>query len=226
MDSLKGAQCQTEKGTPKYVFKNYTKNRRIGIVPQEWSFEKFKDHFQKDMGELLRKASARFQMKLILHRFGLSGRANYPLRAECVVERAMPTVRLLFAEQLKLGDLVAVIGYEQGEVNDRVTLASIVDSWMNGSIVQLLGEFELAKSEGSQLTEQDTKLRQELNEQMGYPNSPALGRAVSGDEGICSEAIDSLSGLLEKLTKITGRARPRAIARAYLDSLKNIARLE
>jgi hypothetical protein len=96
---------------------------------------------------------------------------------------------LLFAEQLKLDDLFAVIGYEQKEINDRVTLKSILNFWMSGSLVQLLGEFELTETEEKHLKEEDGNLRKRLNEEMGYLNSPALGRAVSANEDVGRKAV-------------------------------------
>jgi hypothetical protein len=225
IDSLKDGDRRTKSGKPIYVFKHYTRNSRIGVVPQEWTFEAFKERLQNDLGGLLRKVSDDFQMELILHRFGLSGRDHYPLKAECVVAKAMPTLQVLFAEQLKLEDLLAVIGYEQKEVSDRVTLKSVLNFWMSGSIVQVLGAFELTEGEVKQLNDRDREFRKTLNAEMGYASSPALGRAALADAETARKAIDGLGNLLEDETT-SGSARSRTIAHAYVNSLKNIANLE
>jgi hypothetical protein len=225
IDSLKNGDHRTREEKPIYVFKNYTRNSRIGVVPQEWTFEVFKERLQNDLGKLLRKVSKDFQMELILHRFGLSGRDHYPLKAKCVVARAIPTLQVLFAEQLKLEDLLAMIGYEQKEVNDRVTLKSVLNFWMNGSIVQVLGDFELTESEVKQLNDGDREFRKTLNAEMGYASSPALGRAALADAEMTRKAIDSLGNLLKDETT-SGSARSQTIAYEYVNSLKNIANLE
>ena len=220
---------------PKYNYKQYTDNGRIGVVPKGWTFERFYQSFQEDFLKVIDSRRTLVpkdewdwekrdleKMELIVHRFGLSGRNYYGFISPVTQAYAIQKIQELFAGILDAHDLLALINYEKDEVN---IPAAIID----GPIVELISDqIELTEDERKVMESRDQLLRSGILDALRRKSIQDLGRYLLRKD----------KGQMEELSKKTGKQlclllaggtlefdqlRCEVIAEAYLDTLRAIA---
>ncbi len=216
---------------PKYVFKNYTSNARIGVVPKGKSWEDFYRDFQKDFEKVI--AARRelvdewnwdnFKLKdieLVAQTFGLSNRNYYAFKHELRRPHAVPRIREVFAETLDLDELIAVIGYEYDE------MARITDIIMKRPIIELIGDqIPLTNRQRRALERHDQALKDGVVANQQCNSVQELGLALLRSQDERMKAGKTLAEHLEN--SVRGFRKQAAlcaqIAQDYVNTLADVA---
>lgn len=229
-------------GKPKYVFKKYTSHVRIGIVPKGWSFDRFYEELQADLAKVIdgrefllpklpgagKRAKPLGRIELIVQRFGLSGRDHYGFRSELRRDHAIPALQQLFSSVLDLNDLMSGIGYELPDQDTRLTLFTLAERMLAGSIAELLtGTLTPPELAAVEKQDKDLVLKQQLIEQQGCRNVEELARDVLRGQQQRALAESNLTRLLNTVPELQlgGPQRCHVAAAEYVDALTAIGRI-
>ncbi|MCE9646000.1 MAG: hypothetical protein K8S20_08375 [Chloroflexi bacterium] len=225
------------KGRPKYVFKEYIKQCRLGIVPKGMPFDKFYQSFERDLKKLYKyqlrgSGTSKNQLgkfEVIIHRFGLSGRDRHgfdKFNTEATKRHALPKFRLLLAETLDVEDMLAIMGYEKTNIDEKENFAAILEDVKGQAAILDFVEPAirgLTKKQKNSLRDNDQKIKERLLFQSGFRTSKELEQAM--EEGrVRKLAEETLSGILEELPpfdKDPGLCRK--ISSLYLGNLHDLS---
>lgn len=228
---------------PKYLFKQYTRNARVGFVPIGWSFQQFYETLKQDLDILFKeKNMARMaqdnllpalqsnplrDVEITVQRFGLRDHYTYPPDDSPIRQRqATLNIRELLSEALPQEDLVQVIGYEHGQTG------SIADLMMDGPILELADSVELTAQELNGIRAADHDLKLAVLHQCGILPPGArtdtdvswgirqLGRRLAAEMPLRTPAADRLKTALAPV--VNDPAQGRAIADSYINTLAAI----
>ena len=234
-----GIQLDSATG-PKYLFKQYTPNARVGFVPIGWSFQQFHETLKQDLDILFKEENmARMvQVNLLpalepnhLHgveitvqRFGLRDHYAYPPDDSPIRQRkATLNIRELLSEALPQEDLVQVIGYEHGQTG------SIVDLMMDGPILELADSIQLTTQELNDIKAADHDLKLAVLHQCKIlpPGAQAganvnwgirqLGRRLAAEAPLSAQAANRLATSLAQF--VNDPDQGRSIADSYINTL-------
>jgi hypothetical protein len=220
---------------PKYIFKNYTRNARIGIAPKDWTLQEFSDHLQEDLEKVMKVKRElvpewdwdKFDLKdieLIVSRFGPSKRDYYSFKSELSRPRAVPNIREVLADTLDIPALVKVIGYEQDE---KLGMASITDDIMEGPITELISDqIPLTNRQRRALERQEQALKDGIVADQGCSSVQELSQVLlKGDAQQILATRNELAQLIA--TDVPQIAKkPQLcvqIAQDYMDTLMAVA---
>ena len=215
---------------PKYVFKNYTANARIGIVPDGWTLRQFQRYLQHDLEKVIEARKMLVpdwpwdekelkDIEVIMQGFGLSRRNRYPFESELRRPHASPKVIEALADTRKDDDLVAVIGYAQDE------MVNLTNAMMDGPITELTGII-LSKLQRQKLEEKDEIIKNELLADQQYYSIQDLGWGLFCTDAQQKQAVaNKLSALLARYVPQTKPQLLDNIARDYIDTLSAIANI-
>jgi hypothetical protein len=224
---------------PKYAFKEYIKQCRLGIVPPGMTFEDFYRAFQQDLviayehrDELEIVDINNFE--IIIHRFGLSGRDRYgfdDFMLEDQRKHALPRIRELFADNLDLKDLIALIGYERKIQNDNREVEAIFEIMMDDTIKDLVLKQvgDLSPSEQKSLEDADLNLKKKLLRRFGQTTVQALARNLlqqsKKQQTACDVIARSIQEIRDRPKSFNNLRRRELIAQTYIGTLVDIAGL-
>jgi hypothetical protein len=219
----------------KYVFKNYTPNSRIGVIPAGWSFEEFYQAFQTDFAEVIAGRETLFpngpyslkDIEVILHRFGLEDHYifKHPLRSQ----EAIQDTKDLIGDGIKdAAGLLSAIGYE---IQDDVTIA---DAISEGTIGELVSQ-EVDADERELLVRQDLLLKLTMLFNLGQMTLDTQPILAYLEQAACHTTHAFVRGgyrkdnAQERLTRFVMRLldssndswqRSQQIAQLYLENLE------
>lgn len=211
---------------PKYNFRPYTENTRIGLVPTGWTFEEFRKAFQQDLERVLEhrrdlinhdwEKSDLEGVEVMLHRFEAVGRNHYPFRSAFSRHIALGNIKDLLAENLEPAELLTVVQYGLGEdLRDRI---------LDSAIPDVVGEaVKLRPVERAELREVDGLVKGELLDRVGAPSIPDLGRGLVGGRIDVGRTETDLAEIIQQRVPRFTLRRSRRIASAYLSGVQSAA---
>jgi hypothetical protein len=223
----------------KYIFKEYIKQCRLGIVPMGMDFETFCHQFENDLNvafthrdELQLPNVNVKDFEIIIQRFGLSGRDRYGfdrLNQEAQRKHALPRIQELFSISLFPKDIIALIGYEQSTDNGTVDIEPIIDGILAlGTIHDFLGEgvVELTRDQSKALVEHDPVLKQDLLQKMEFETLRGLAGYLVQDEENLKSTSKILAQEIEKIPEFSKFPQKCSrISQNYVDTLADIAEI-
>ena len=234
----KGVQF-TYNNHEKYIFKEYIKQCRLGIVPMGMDFETFCHQFEEDLIIAFENRDEldlpRVDVKgfeIIIQRFGLSGRDRHGfdrLNREDQRKHALPRIQELFATSLILKDIIALIGYEQSAQDGKVDFEPIIDGILDlGTINDFLGDgyLELTSDQVRALNKNDQDLRQGLLRKMDFETLRRLAIFLKQDDRNRTNAKRTLTRLIRKIPEFEQHPqRCSQISQNYVETLADIAEI-
>lgn len=223
----------------KYIFKDYIKQCRIGLIPMGMSFNKFIEEFEHDLTvayqnrEILDLPNAEISnFEVIIHRFGLSGRDRRGLEnfnPDGLRPHAIPRVQELLACTLFPEDIVALICYEQSPIDDKFELEPIInDLLVLGTITEFVGDTipKFTQAQKEALVKDDQTLKSKLLEKMGCDTLRNLARLLCGNTKEQADAKDMLARLISQLPEFKEKSQsPGRISAVYIKTLSEIGSL-
>jgi hypothetical protein len=225
------------KGRPKYVFKEYIKQCRLGIVPKGMPFDKFYQTFEADLKKLYRHqlrgpGSSKNQLgkfEVIIHRFGLSGRDRHgfdKFNTQATKRHALPKFRLLLAETLDVEDMLAIMGYEKTNINEKENFAAILEDVKGQAAILDFVEpviRGLTKKQKSSLLNNDQVIKEELLFKCGYRTPDQLEQAIADGKGR-QLVEETLTSILEGMPAFDKDPElSRQISSLYLGNLHDLS---
>jgi hypothetical protein len=223
----------------KYIFKEYIKQCRLGIVPMGMDFETFCQEFEKDLiiafthrDELQLPNVDVKGFEIIIQRFGLSGRDRYgfdELNQDAQRKHALPRIQELFSISLFSKDIIALIGYEQSTQNGSVDIKPIIDGILSlGTIHDFLeeGVVQITRDQKIALNENDTAVKQKLLQKMEFESLRGLAYFLVQDAENLRSAIDILTQEIGMVSEFSGfPQRCSRISQNYIETLADIAEI-
>lgn len=210
-------------GRPKYNFRQYTENTRIGLVPEGWTFEAFRREFQDDFTKVLAARAALVPgaakvmgIEVMLHRFGSVGRYHHPFESEFSSHLALARLKELLADSLDSEELLTIVQYA-GTLDTRAALLGAPIADLAGPAVPLSG------GERRRLEAADGPIKGELLAALREPDLPRLGRDLRAGQVDHRRAAESLAGSLAQHVPHLDGLRAAGLAEAYLHGLESIA---
>lgn len=237
-DMLKQAGIKTShEGRPIYVFRDYTRNARLGIVPRGMTFDHFYRGFERDLKKLHKVYIKELDLpkndlddfEVIIHRFGLSGRDRHGFEGFNPAFRnkhALPKFRVLIAETHIPDDLLAVMSYEQRSMNGKENLAGILHRLKDeATIAELVSHKieDLSRTERQLLEEKDTAIKRRLLSIMGLNKDADLGNALL-DKDMKTLAKESLERVIGGMGIFKKRPEHcQQIAELYIETMCDLS---
>jgi hypothetical protein len=229
----------TYRDREKYIFKDYIKQCRIGLVPMGMNFDKFSEEFEHDLAIAYQNRAALglpkgdiADFEIIIHRFGLSGRDRHGLEKfnqGGLRPHAVPRVRELLASSLFPEDIVALICYEQSADDGKVEMEPIIEGILAfGTITDFVGETvpKFTQVQKKALADNDQALKVKLLEKTGCASLRDLARRLHGDQKEQVRAKGMLTRLVAKLPEFDSNpATPGRISAEYIETLAEIGGL-
>jgi hypothetical protein len=172
--------------------------------------------------------------EIIIHRFGLSGRDRYgfdDFMLEDQRKHALPRIRELFADNLDLKDLIALIGYERKIQNDNREVEAIFEIMMDDTIKDLVLKQvgDLSPSEQKSLEDADLNLKMKLLRRFGQTTVQALARNLlqqsKKQQTACDVLARSIQEIRDRPKSFNNLRRRELIAQTYIGTLVDIAGL-
>ncbi|MCL4530668.1 MAG: hypothetical protein M1282_14810 [Chloroflexi bacterium] len=227
-------------GHPKYVFKEYIKQCRLGIVPIGMPFDAFYRDFERDLDTVYENRNAKLHLglgkvdrfEIIIHRFGLLGRDRYgfpEFKSKAQRKHALPEIRNLFAENLPIEDLMTVIGYQTKKNKKHKSTETILNLMLSDTVLGLIQQQigDLSAKEKRVLRDGDQALKKALLKELGQTQIPALAYGILKDPGQKEKAVQSLvrsvASLPDTPRSFQESNRSTLIAKTYIDTLAEIA---
>ena len=221
----------------KYIFMDYIKQCRLGIVPMGMDFETFYHEFEHDLAivfnhrDALHLSNAEIKkFEIIIQRFGLSGRDRHGFgnfNPDDQRKHALPQIQELFASSLVPEEIIALIAYERSTVDGSVTIEPIIDGILAlGSIKDFLeeGVVDLSRDQGKALTDNDQDLKGTLIQKMEFSSLRNLAKfLIRGDQNK-TKAKRALTRLIRQIPEF--KESPETCSRIshnYIDTLADIA---
>lgn len=229
----------TYRDREKYIFKDYIKQCRIGLVPMGMNFDKFSEEFEHDLAIAYQNRAALdlpkgdiADFEIIIHRFGLSGRDRHGLEKFNQVglrQHAVPRVRELLASSLFPEDIVALICYEQSADVGKVEMEPIIEGILAfGTITDFVGETvpKFTQVQKKALADSDQALKIKLLEKMECASLRDLARRLHGDQKKQVRAKGMLTRLVTKMPEFASSpATSGRISAEYIETLAEIGGL-
>ncbi len=205
-----------------YDFRPYTENARIGLVPEGWSFERFRKAFQEDFtkvldasAKLLRQGAVGLQgIEIMLHRFSALGGCAFtsPLCRRV----ALTNLTDLLVEKLPPEKLVSLV--------QSSTTVSLKDYVLSASIPDVVGDEErLTGAEATLLESQDGQIKSELLGKLHTATIPQLAQCLWRKKIEHNTATEVLADLLERYVPQFDEPRSSRVADVYLSGLESLA---
>lgn len=221
----------------KYIFMDYIKQCRLGIVPMGMDFETFYHEFENDLtivyehrSELDLSNSEIKKFEIIIQRFGLPGRDRYGFKffnRDHQREHALPQIQELFASSLVPKDIIALITYEQPTADGSVTLEPIIDGILAlGTIKDFLGEgmVDLSKDQEKDLIDNDQGLKQTLLQKLEFKSLRSLAKFLASDIQNKKSVKNKLSRMIRNLKNFEDAPQTCSrISDNYIETLVDIA---
>jgi hypothetical protein len=223
-DRLKAAGVEQVdvNGQPKYKFRPYTENTRIGIIPDSLTFNEFNRIFQEDLEMIVRRREDILPnhdrekdlvgIQVLMHRYGPSTRDHYSFELELSRQQATQNLKELLIENLDSKDLASLVHYT-GKRDPNAAVMEALISELVGDSVPMTGK---AKKE---LDQQDAELKGQLLGRLKLKDLYELRRRLPG---LRKKALEILAELVD--TRMPGFTlkKSRSISAAYLDNLASL----
>lgn len=228
--------CFTYRDREKYIFKDYIKQCRIGLIPQGMRFDEFVKQFEHDLiiayenRKILELPNAEVdKFEVIVHRFGLSGRDRQGLEGfnpDGQRPHAIPRVRELLAESLFEKDIIPLVCYERSLIiDDRFDVQPILDDILVlGTIADFVADkISLMSEQERALLKNDQVLKSNLLRKMGRNKLRDFAQALGSSTREQDRAIDVLTSLLVQYS--FGNDTAKLISAEYIETLAEIGAL-
>lgn len=229
----------THRDREKYIFKDYIKQCRIGLVPMGMSFDKFSEEFEHDLGiayenrALLDLPNANVtDFEIIIHRFGLSGRDRHGLEQfnqNGLRQHALPRIQELFASSLFPEDIIALICYEQSPEDGKVEMEPIIEGILAfGTITDFVGDTipKFTQVQKKVLADNDQALKLKLLEKMDCDTLRNLAKMLHTSTKEQTRAKGTLTRLIVKYPEFAKSPQtPGRVSAVYIETLAEIGSL-